>query len=166
MKQLYIDFDGVILDTISKSYEELDKMGIDKKDEEKVKEYFRNTDWKKLIEETDQINDSINEIKKICASKKFNVYVLTHVNSTNEMIEKIKYIHKWLPQVTIVSVPKEIPKTEVVNPSCAILIDDYSGNIKEWQKKLGIGIKFVKELEGSDYPEITHLSEVIDMFNQ
>ena len=82
------------------------------------------------------------------------------------MVEKIKYIHKWLPQVTIVSVPKEIPKTQVVNPSAAILIDDYSGNIKEWQKKLGIGIKFVKELEGSQYPEITHLSEVIEMFNQ
>ena len=82
------------------------------------------------------------------------------------MVEKIKYLHKNLPQVTIVSVPKEIPKTEVVNASAAILIDDYSGNIKEWQKKLGIGIKFVKELEGSDYPEITHLSEVIDMFNQ
>lgn len=166
MKQLYIDFDGVILDTMTKSYDELKKENIDVKDQEKVMEFFRNTDWKKLIDETDQINDSINEIKKICASKKFNVYILTHVNSTNEMIAKIKYLHKNLPQVTVVSVPKEIPKTEVVNPSAAILIDDYSGNIKEWQKKLGIGIKFVKELEGSDYPEITHLSEVIDMFNQ
>lgn len=141
-------------------------MGISLKDQEKVIEYFRNADWKKIIEETEPINDSINEIKKICASKKFNVYILTHINSTNEMVEKIKYLHKNLPQVTIVSVPKEIPKTEVVNASAAILIDDYSGNIKEWQKKLGIGIKFVKELEGSDYPEITHLSEVIDMFNQ
>ena len=166
MKQLYIDFDGVILDTMTKSYEELKKENIDIKDQDKVMEFFRNTDWKKLIDETEQINDSINEIKKICASKKFNVYILTHVNSTNEMIAKIKYLHKNLPQVTVVSVPKEIPKTEVVNPSAAILIDDYSGNIKEWQKKLGIGIKFVKELEGSDYPEITHLSEVIDMFNQ
>lgn len=166
MKQLYIDFDGVILDTMTKTYEELKKEKIDFKDQEKVQEYFRNIDWKKLIEETSEINDSINEIKKICESKKFNVYILTHVNSTNEMIEKIKYLHKNLPQVTVVSVPKEIPKTEVVNPSAAILIDDYSGNIKEWQKKLGIGIKFVKELEGSDYPEITHLSEVIDMFNQ
>lgn len=166
MKQLYIDFDGVILDTMSKTYEELDKLGIDKKDFAKVTEFFRNADWKKLIEETEEINDSINEIKKICASKKFNVYILTHITSTNEMVEKIKYLHKVLPQVTVVSVPKEIPKTEVVNPSAAILIDDYSGNIKEWQKKLGIGIKFVKELEGSDYPEITHLSEVIDMFNQ
>ena len=166
MKQLYIDFDGVILDTMTKSYDELKKENIDIKDQEKVMEFFRNTDWKKLIDETEQINDSINEIKKICASKKFNVYILTHVNSTNEMIAKIKYLHKNLPQVTVVSVPKEIPKTEVVNPSAAILIDDYSGNIKEWQKKLGIGIKFVKKLEGSDYPEITHLSEVIDMFNQ
>ena len=166
MKQLYIDFDGVILDTMTKTYEELKREKIDFNDQERVQEYFRNIDWKKLIEETDEINDSINEIKKICASKKFNVYILTHINSTNEMIEKIKYLHKNLPQVTVVSVPKEISKTEVVNPSAAILIDDYSGNIKEWQKKLGIGIKFVKELEGSDYPEITHLSEVIDMFNQ
>lgn len=166
MKQLYIDFDGVILDTMTMSYEELKKENIDIKNQEKVMEFFRNLDWKKLIEETDEINDSINEIKKICDSKKFNVYILTHINSTNEMIEKIKYLHKNLPQVTVVSVPKEIPKTEVVNPSAAILIDDYSGNIKEWQKKLGIGIKFVKELEGSDYPEITHLSEVINMFNQ
>ena len=162
MKQLYIDFDGVIQDTMTKTYEELDKKGIDRKDQEKVTEYFRNLDWKKLIEET----DVINEIKKICESKKFNVYILTHINSTNEMIEKIKYLHKHLPQVTVVSVPKEIPKTEVVNPSAAILIDDYSGNIKEWQKKLGIGIKFVRELENGDYPEITRLSQVIDMFNQ
>ncbi len=166
MKQLYIDVDGVILDTMSKTYDELEKQGIDKNEQEKVMEYFRKVDWEKLIEETEQINDSINEIKKICASKKFNVYILTHINSTKEMIAKIKYLHNVLPQVTIVSVPKQIPKTEVVNASAAILIDDYSGNIKEWQKKLGIGIKFVKEKENGDYPEITHLSEVIDMFNQ
>ncbi len=166
MKQLYIDFDGVILDTMTKSYEEIEKAGIDKKDQDAVMEYFRNVNWDKLIKETDEINDSINEIKKICASKKFNVYILTHINSTKEMIAKIKYLHKKLPQVTIVSVPKQVPKTEVVNPASAILIDDYSGNVKQWQKKLGIGIKFVKEEENSDYPEITRLSEVIDMFNQ
>ena len=165
MKQLYIDFDGVILDTMEITYKEMIEKEIDLKNVEKVREYYRNCNWDKLIKETPQINDSINEIKKICNSKKFNVYILTHINSTNEMVAKIKYLHKNLPEVTIVSVPKEIPKTEVVNPSAAILIDDYSGNIKEWQKKLGIGIKFVKKLEGSQYPEITHLSEVIEMFN-
>lgn len=166
MKQLYIDFDGVILDTMTKSYEELEKQGIDKKDQKRVMQYFREVNWDKLVSETEEINDSINEIRKICDSKKFNVYILTHINSTNEMVAKIKYLHKRLPQVTIVSVPKEVPKTEVVNPSAAILIDDFSGNVKEWQKKLGIGIKFVKQPEGSDFPEISHLSEVIDMFNQ
>ena len=93
MKQLYIDFDGVILDTISKTYDGLKKAGIDKNDQEKVTEYYRNLDWAKLIAETEVINDSINEIKKICDSKKFNVYILTHINSTNEMIEKIKNLH-------------------------------------------------------------------------
>lgn len=166
MKQLYIDFDGVILDTMTKTYKELNAAGIDRNDQPKIMEFFRNLDWKKLIEETDQINDSINEIKKVCASKKFNVYILTHINSTNEMIEKIKYLHEVLPEVTVVSVPKELPKTNVVNPSAAILVDDYSGNLKEWQKRLGIGIKFVKELENSDFPEITCLSQLIDMFNQ
>ena len=165
MKQLYIDFDGVILDTMTKSYEEIKAKGIDKGGKRAVMAYFRDVNWEKLIEETAEINDSINEIKKICASKKFSVYILTHINSTNEMIAKINYIHKKLPEVTIVSVPKEISKTEVVNPSGAILIDDYSGNIKEWQKKLGIGIKFVKKMEGSEYPEITRLSDVINMFN-
>ena len=48
MKQLYIDFDGVILDTMTKSYEELKKENIDRKDQDKVMEFFRNLDWKKL----------------------------------------------------------------------------------------------------------------------
>lgn len=166
MKQLYIDFDGVILDTMTKTYKVLEEQNIDKNDKKNVTKFFHDLDWKTLIEETDEINDSINEIKKICDSKKFNVYILTHVNSINEMVEKIKYLHKKLPYVTVVTVPKEIPKTEVVNPSAAILIDDYSENIKEWQKKFGIGIKFVSEPEESPYPTITHLSEVINLFNQ
>ncbi len=165
MKNLYIDFDGVILDTMSRTYEEMKKIGIDKNDQEEVMDFFRKVNWQELINNTKPINDSINEIKKVCDSKKFNVYILTHILSTNEMIEKIKYLHKVLPQVTVVSVPKELSKTEVVNPCASILIDDFSGNVKEWQKKLGIGIKFVKEYENGDYPEITHISEVIDMFN-
>ena len=60
MKQLYIDFDGVILDTITKTYKVLKEQNIDTNDQEKVTEFYRNLDRKKLIEETEQINDSIN----------------------------------------------------------------------------------------------------------
>ena len=35
----------------------------------------------------EEINNSISEIKKICASKKFSVYVLTHINQ-NVVIHK------------------------------------------------------------------------------
>ena len=84
MKKLYIDFDGVILDTMTKSYDELKKENIDRKDQDKVMEFFRNLDWKKLIEETEEINDSINEIKKICAilnikDKYIRFYFFTNV---------------------------------------------------------------------------------------
>ena len=79
MKQLYIDFDGVILDTMTKSYEELKKENIDRNDEEKVREFFRNADWKKLTEETEEINDSINEIKKICDSKKLSICIKNYL---------------------------------------------------------------------------------------
>ncbi len=37
MKQLYIDFDGVILDTMSKTYKVLEESGIDKNDYDKVR---------------------------------------------------------------------------------------------------------------------------------
>ena len=57
MKQLYIDFDGVILDTMSKTYEILKEQNIDKKDKEKVQAFFRDLDWKKLISETKEINE-------------------------------------------------------------------------------------------------------------
>ena len=63
MIQLYIDFDGVILDTITKTYKVMEEENIDIKNEEQVMEFYRNLDWGKLILETPQINDSINEIK-------------------------------------------------------------------------------------------------------
>ena len=78
MKQLYIDFDGVILDTMTKTYKEIEEAGIDKTNQEKVMEYFRSIDWEKLIEETDEINDSINEIGKLTTyleTKGYNVEI-------------------------------------------------------------------------------------------
>ena len=62
MKNLYIDFDGVILDTMSRTYEEMKKIGIDKNDQEEVMEFFRKVNWQELINNTKPINDSINEI--------------------------------------------------------------------------------------------------------
>ena len=46
----------------------------------------------------------------------------------------------------------------------AILVDDYSGNLKEWEASGGIAIKFVKEKENTEFKEIISLDELIDLF--
>ena len=73
MKNLYIDFDGVIMDTINVTYKMLEDKNIDKKDSEKVIEFYKNLDWKKVLENTPQINESIKCIHKIMRSNKFNL---------------------------------------------------------------------------------------------
>ena len=58
MKKLYIDFDGVILDTIKVTYEMIEKLGLGTPEE--VSEFYYNLDWNHLIKQTPEINDSIN----------------------------------------------------------------------------------------------------------
>ena len=63
-------------------------------------------------------------------------------------------------------VPKEISKTKVVHSEGAILVDDYSGNLKEWEENGGIAVRFSKELESLGYRVINRLDSLIDMFDE
>ena len=66
MKNLYIDFDGVILDTLPPVYNLAKKLNLDVKTQTKeVGLLFSKIDWETLIEESDALNDSINAIKKL-----------------------------------------------------------------------------------------------------
>ena len=49
MKNLYIDFDGVIMDTINMTYKMMDDENIDKSNRGEVKKFYENIDWKKLL---------------------------------------------------------------------------------------------------------------------
>ena len=95
MKNLYIDFDGVIMDTIGVTYDMLDRLEVDRKDPDKMKEFYSNLNWKQLLTLTPIINDGYNCLKKIFASNKFNVAILTHVNSLDEAVAKINHIRKY-----------------------------------------------------------------------
>ena len=57
MLTLYLDCDGVILDTINKSYQMLKDNGIT--DPFQIQEFYRNLDWNKLIIEAGEIDNSI-----------------------------------------------------------------------------------------------------------
>ena len=164
MKNLYIDFDGVILDTITPVYNLAKKLNLDVKTQTKeVGLLYSKIDWETLIDESPALSDSINNIKKLKDSKKFNISILTHVNSLKEAAAKIRFINNLFDDLTIIPVPKSCSKTMMTQTKGAILVDDFSGNLKEWKESGGIAVKFVREIENGKYPEITSLEELIDM---
>lgn len=162
-KQLYIDFDGVIMDTIDVTYKIIKDEKIDLKDEEEVEKFYKALDWKNLLSITPEINDAFNCIEKIRESNMFDIAILTHVNSLDEAIEKIKFIRKHTIDLTIIPVPKALSKTQMVHTKGAILIDDYTSNLTEWESSLGIGIRFNRNLNGKGFKVIDRLDKILEM---
>lgn len=162
MKRLYIDFDGVVLNTIPFLYAALEASGANTKEEKEVVRFFSTYDFDMIINDENILNDSINCINKIIESKKFEVSFLTHVNSTSEASCKIKYLKtKFKDNITIIITPKEISKTQMVHCEGAILVDDYSGNLTEWENAGGISVRFSNELESKGFLVINRLDELL-----
>ena len=75
-KQLYIDFDGVIMDTIKVTYKLMEDVKIDPKNQDEVSNFYKNIDWKNLLSITPEINDSFNCIQKLVDSNLFDISIL------------------------------------------------------------------------------------------
>lgn len=164
MRRLYIDFDGVVLNTIPVLYAALEASGADTKVEKEIARFFSTYDFDMVINDDNILNDSINCINKLINSKKFEVAFLTHVNSLAEGICKINYLKtKFKDNVTIIITPKEISKTQMVYSKGAILVDDYSGNLTEWENAGGIAIRFSNELESKGFRVINKLDELLNI---
>ena len=133
MINLYIDFDGVIKDTIRVSYKMMADLGID-------------------------LNNAFQNINKIYEEKIFRPAILTTVNSLGEMIAKTNYIRSKNEDISIICVPCGVEKSKIVKASKAILVDDYSGNLANWVKSGGIGIKFGYD---KDYVSIDSLASFV-----
>ena len=164
MKRLYIDFDGVVLDTIPVLYAALEASGADTSEEKEIARFFSTYDFSMIVNDDNILNDSINCIHKLIDSKKFEVSFLTHINSFEEGLCKIKYLKsKFENNITIIITPKEISKTKMVHCEGAILVDDYSGNLTEWEEAGGIGVRFSKELESKGFLVVNRLDELLNM---
>ena len=165
MKNLYVDFDGVILDTITPVYNLAKKLNLDVKTQTKeIGLLYSKIDWETLIEESKELSNSINSIKKLKESKKFNISILTHINSLKEAKAKIEFINNLFDDLTIIPVPKSCSKTMMTQTKDAILVDDYSGNLREWEAEGGIGIKYTKEYEKCEFKNVTSLEELLELF--
>ncbi len=161
--ELYIDFDGVIMDTIPYLDEALEKCNIDFKDELSVYKFLSDFDYLPYINDKYIINEAMNRIKKIIDSKKFNISILTHVCSLKEGMDKIEYIRKYFKDITIILVPRLISKTKLVHTDGAILIDDKTFNLTEWESEGGIPIKFSKDKKESKYKCVNYLDEILEI---
>ena len=166
MKDLYIDFDGVILNTIEEGYNNMRKLGLDPKNSSDCGKYFGTLDWDNFISHTSQINNSIDNIQRIIDSNRFNVFILTHINSLDEAVAKVNYVRKYLKDITIIPVPRKISKTQMVHSENAILIDDYAGNLREWESAKGIGVRFSLKNNGKGFYAIDHLDEILDLVEE
>ena len=92
------------------------------------------------------------------------MFILTHVVSLEEAEYKVKLIKEKIKDITIIPVPKNLPKSMMVNVKDAILVDDYPENLREWTEALGIGVRFDLDMDGKGFPVICHLDELIEMF--
>lgn len=159
MTKLYLDCDGVILDTINMSYKMIKNKGLT--NEKDIEHFYKNLSWEELIIEAGEINNSIEKIKEL--TKVYDVEILTHVNSDGEIIAKLNYFKEVLPEVKVIAVPKEIRKADAVDPKGNILVDDFLGNLDYWHEKGGRSIKFSDSGKECIYQTITDLSELLKL---
>lgn len=138
---VYIDFDGVLYDTVSIILNEMKKNNLSF--EKDCSKFFEKLDWKKILYSAKEINLSISKIEKL--KNKYNIKILTHVSSLNEMVEKSNFIRNKFTDIDIIFVPKKLDKNFIVNAKNNILIDDSKKNIENWNANGGIGILFGKD---------------------
>lgn len=158
MQKLYLDCDGVILDTINTSYKMMEEQNIETDEDRKI--FYSNLDWKELITKSGEIDNAIEKIKAL--AKVYDVEVLTHIISEEEINAKREYFNKMLPDINIIYVPKNIRKADYVNPENSILVDDFLPNLEYWEEKGGIPIKFSSSGKSCKYCKIEDLLELLD----
>lgn len=158
MQKLYLDCDGVILDTINTSYKMMEEQNIETDEDRKI--FYSNLDWKELITKSGEIDNAIEKINAL--AKVYDVEVLTHIISEEEINAKREYFNKMLPDINIIYVPKNIRKADYVNPKNSILVDDFLPNLEHWEEKGGIPIKFSSSGKSCKYCKIEDLLELLD----
>ncbi len=171
-KDLYIDCDGVIIDTITTIIVELNKLGYDYQQVKKDNEFMTNFlshqfSFSQEFPNIPIIDDNISKINQINKTKVFNcIAILTHVITPEEADVKIKRFHDELPEIKVIPVPKIELKSSFVPVKNAILVDDYPQNTLDWYTKGGIGINYKEASSNENIPTINDLLELIPIFSQ
>ena len=97
MTNLYIDFDGVIMDTNKAITSLLEEYNISSENNEEKLEFLSKVNWHQLLNQSNEISNAFKNIQTLAQTGIYNVSILTHVCSEHESIEKTKLIDKIKP---------------------------------------------------------------------
>jgi len=164
-KMVYIDFDGVILDTEDLLFYEWRKNPDRHKlsEYDKIK-YIQKSDWNYIINNSEIINDSIYYLKQMDVRQSA---ILTKIHSSvNEGVAKIRWLRDMGVKQSIILVPYMVKKTDMVDASGNILVDDCLKNLDDWSNDNGIPIFF--DMNNDDYdswqkPNVKKYQKVLDL---
>ncbi len=146
---LYIDFDGVILDTEPLLFKEWRKNPSRHllPETEKIR-YMQKANWEHILNNSKVINDSIYYLTQLDPSTSF---ILTKVHSMeNEGKAKVEWIRNSGIKQNIILVPYYFKKSDIVVAKNNILIDDCLKNLREWKECGGKVIFFDKDDDDFD----------------
>lgn len=126
--------------------------------------------WNFILENSRIINNSYQKIHYLMT--KYEVFILTKVNSIEEQKAKTLFLKKQ-NILNIICVPYSFSKCDLVNPSGSILIDDVIYNLEEWKRGGGIPILFNENMKNVDCYEnksdefiiIDDLLKICDIIN-
>ena len=149
---IFIDFDGVILDSEERMLDRKDSLGLhDHKNKKEFNEYFNYTnlhpeEWDCIIRQANSINNSVEIIREL-ESLKRKIAILTKIHTLYEMKVKVDDLRNNRKiKCPIFFVPPGIKKHNVIIPNGQLLIDDSEKNIKLWIENCGKGIVFDKTI--------------------
>ena len=145
---LYIDFDGVILDTAVPLFEEWRKNPNrhNLSEEEKIK-YIQKTDWNYVLYNSEIISDSIYYLNQMNPEKSS---ILTKIHSLeNEGAAKVKWIRDKNIKQNIILVPYMLNKSDIVPVKGNTLVDDSLKNLEDWENNNGYPIFF--DMDNDNY---------------
>lgn len=149
---IFIDFDGVILDSEERMLDKKYSLGLhDHKNKKEFDEYFNYTnlhleEWDCIIRQANSINNSVEIIREL-ESLKIKIAILTKIHTLYEMEVKVDDLRNNRKiNCPIFFVPPGIKKHDVVIPNGQLLIDDSEKNIKLWIENCGKGIVFDKTI--------------------
>lgn len=150
---IFIDFDGVILDSEERMLERKCNLGLcDHKNEEEFDQYFEYTnlhpeEWDYIIREASSINYSVEIIKELEQLKR-KIAILTKIHTLYEMKAKIEDLRENRKiMCPVFFVPPKIKKHQIIIPKGQLLIDDSKKNIKGWIENGGNGLIFDSTIE-------------------